>query len=282
MIASDRSQAEFKETYHEYINKRVSEYRIKKGVAYLNEHGEAMNKVTLSYGVPARFVAAIIGVETNYGTFTLKHSLFDVLVTLSYDSRRGARFRKEIFAALEILDNGEADLTQLKTSWAGALGVPQFMPSTYATFAVDYDGDGSKDIWSHGPDLWASVARYLNHYGWKVDQAWARKVLVPPQQRDLLSSRKNNIADVPKGCVRYKKHLQGWDLLSGWNAEGVRRMNGTELPRVEMPASMIVTNPDLSHAYLVYENFCALMRYNPSFKYALSVGVLADNLKLNQ
>lgn len=279
VISSDRSQAEFNETYEQYLSKRVSEYRIRKGRAYLEQYGEELEAVTASYGVPARVVVSILGVETNYGTFTLKHSMFDVLATLAYDKRRGARFRKEIFAALEILDKGHAQLDQLKSSWAGALGVPQFMPSTYLQFAQDYDGDGSKNIWQHGPDLWASVAKYLSHYGWDSERTWARKVMIPIQKRALLESDKKNIKPIPKACVRYKKHLHGWKSLSGWNEKGIRRLNKEPLPAVDIAASMIVTGPDQGLAYLVYENFCTLMRYNPSFKYALSVGALSDQLK---
>lgn len=279
VISSDRSQAEFKETYEEYLSKRVSEFRIRKGKAYLEEYGDAVEAVTATYGVPARVVVSIIGVETNYGTFTLKHSMFDVLSTLAYDKRRGARFRKEIFAALEILDKGHAELSQLKSSWAGALGVPQFMPSTYLQFAQDFDGDGTKNIWEHGPDLWASVAKYLSHYGWDNKKTWARKVIIPENGVESLESDKQNIMPVPKSCVRYKKHLQGWKSLSDWNEKGVRRLNRQSLPQVDIAASMIVTSPDESLAYLVYGNFCVLMRYNPSFKYALAVGVLSDKLK---
>lgn len=278
VISSDRSQAEFKETYEQYLSKRVSEYRINKGKQYILEHGQSVAKVTETYGVPARFVIAILGIETNYGTFTLKHSLFDVLATLAYDTRRGARFRSEIFAALKIIDNGEAELEQLSSSWAGALGVPQFMPSTYLQFAQDFDGDGTKNIWSHGPDLWASVAKYLNHYGWNGDQAWARKVLLPDNAASLAKNTEN-IVGIPKDCQRYKKHLTGWNNLPGWNRAGVRRLNKMDLPQVNMPASMIVTDEGAGYAYLVYENFCTLMRYNPSFKYALAVGALSDTFK---
>lgn len=279
IISADRSQAEFKESYAQYLSKRVSEYRIRKGREYLLEYGDQITEVTKRYGVPARFVVAIIGIETNYGTFTLKHSMFNVLATLAYDLRRGARFRKEIFAALKIIDRGEASLDQLRSSWAGALGVPQFMPSTYLQFAQDFDGDGTKNIWQHGPDLWASVANYLSHYGWNEDQAWARKVLVPVHKRDDLKLLEETIVDIPKDCLRYKKHLKVWDKLEGWNTQGIRRMNGTDLPDVDIAAAMILTDRSLSHAYLVYENFCTLMRYNPSFKYALAVGSLSDALK---
>lgn len=278
-VQADRAQPEFKESYQDYIHKRVSEWRIDKGQRYLQEHGAAMQEVSERYGVPARFIAAIIGVETNYGAFDLKHQAFDVLATLAFDARRGQRFRREIFAALVMLDKGYANKDFFKSSWAGALGIPQFMPSTYLDFAVDFDGDGQRNIWAHGPDLWASVANYLSRYGWDSSEAWARKVVVPSDKLQQYEGTQTNIADIPQRCVRYKKHLTGWRVLADWNEEGVRRMNGRDLPAVDLAASIIVTEPKYNHAYLVYGNFCSLMRYNPSFKYALSVGALADAIK---
>jgi len=134
-VQADRAQAEFKESYQDYIRKRVSDWRIDKGRQYLEQYGPAMLDITKAYGVPSNVIAAIIGVETNYGSFELKHEALNVLSTLAFDARRGARFRKEIFAVLRMLDKGFADKELLKSSWAGALGVPQFMPSTYLDFA---------------------------------------------------------------------------------------------------------------------------------------------------
>lgn len=279
VIAKDRKQAEFHETYEEYLSKRVSPWRINKGQTIAKKDGEDIDRVTRKYNVPGRFVLAILGVETNYGTIKLSYSAFDVLATLSFDSRRGERFRKEIFAAMEMLDKGLATQEQLKSSWAGALGQPQFMPSTYLQFAQDFDGDGKKDIWTNDSDLFASVAKYLQHYGWQENETWARKVVLPAGKAKQLEDDKVNHVALDKACVRYKKHLTGWKTLEQWNALGVRRLNMTELPNVNMAASLIVTDEKNGQGYLVYRNFCTLMRYNPSFKYALSVGGLSDQLK---
>lgn len=279
VIRSDRSQAEFKENYQEYISKRVSPWRIKQGQEYMALHRVELEKVAKHYGVQARFIVAIIGVETNYGTFKLPYPLFDVLSTLAYDARRGERFRKEIFASMEIIDKGFADTAQLRSSWAGALGFPQFMPLTYLDFAVDFDGDGRKNIWGHGVDLYASVAHYLKHYGWDQNEAWARKVKLPQKVLSGLLVDKSNMREPVKRCVRYKEHLYGWKPLGKWSELGVRRMNGKGLPQVDISAALIETHTQDHQGYLVYGNFCSLMRYNPSFKYALSVGALADALK---
>ncbi|WP_370978185.1 lytic transglycosylase domain-containing protein [Agaribacterium sp. ZY112] len=279
VIKSDRKQAEFTESYHDYIERRVGDVRVKQGQAYLKKNLAKIEPIAQRYGVPARFIVAIIGVETNYGSYKLSHDLFNVLSTLAYDKRRGARFRKEIFASLEMIETEQASFEQLKSSWAGALGVPQFMPSTYLQYAVDYNGDGKKDIWTEGPDLYASVANYLSSYGWDEKRSWARKVIVPPKKLVDFEEETQNYAEQALACKRYDKHLKGWRSLGQWDQEGITRMNGWSLPKVEVNASLIITNPELSHGYLVYNNFCVLMRYNPSFKYALSVGVLADRLK---
>ena len=280
VIASDRAQAEFKESYAEYLTKRVSKWRIEKGQALKDELYSSMEPVTQSFDVPSRVVLAILGIETNYGTFTLPHKALNVLATLAYDSRRGDRFRKEVFAVMEMVEKKYASSEQLTSSWAGALGEPQFMPSTYLQFAVDYDKDGRRNIWEKGPDLYASVANYLHHYGWNPRQTWARKVELPKGQiADLLADTENK-ASPPNACKRYHKHLKGWKNLVQWNDVGVRRMNGDDLPvRSDMAASLIVTDEDAGQGYLVYGNFCTIMRYNPSFKYALSVGTLSDYLK---
>ena len=278
-VRSDRSQAEFKETYQQYINKRVSQWRIKTGKEYLAQHGKAMSEVVDTYAVPAEIIAAIIGVETNYGTFTLSHDAFNALATLAFDPRRADRFRREIFDTLTILSKKYAQPEQLKSSWAGALGIPQFMPSSYLQFAVDFDKDGDKDIWSHGPDLWASVAHYLSYYGYSNTQKWARKVIVPAAVSNKIVADTHNISAAPKGCKRYKKHLKGWRSLADWNSAGIRRLNGQDLPLVDMVASFLLTDPEQNKGYIVYSNFCSIMRYNPSTKYALSVGALADAIR---
>lgn len=280
VIASDRAQAEFKESYAEYLAKRVSKWRIEKGQALKDELYSSMEPVTQSFDVPSRVVLAILGIETNYGTFKLPHKALNVLATLAYDSRRGDRFRKEVFAVMEMVEKRYASSDQLTSSWAGALGEPQFMPSTYLQFAVDYDKDGRRNIWEKGPDLYASVANYLQHYGWNPRQTWARKVELPKERISKLVADTENKATTPKACERYHKHLKGWKNLVQWNELGVRRMNGDDLPaRSDMAASLIVTDEDAGQGYLVYGNFCTIMRYNPSFKYALSVGTLSDYLK---
>lgn len=280
-VKADRAQPEFKESYQDYIDKRVGASRIKQGRAFIAEHSDLLDEVSAKYGVQKRFIVAILGVESNYGTYKLPHSALDAVVTLAFDPRRGDRFRTEVFAILSILDQNLANKEQLTSSWAGALGAPQFMPSTYLKFAIDYDGDGDKDIWSINGDLFASVANYLSHYGWHDEETWARKVKLPEGKIPELVADTENRVELDHGCKKYHEHLQGWRNLSEWNDVGIRRMNDIILPLREIPASLIVTHEDHHHGFLVYRNFCSIMRYNPSFKYALSVGILSDELKSN-
>jgi len=176
-VEADRSQAEFVFTYERYL-RRVSPRRIELGRRLLASQGTMIGEVAGRYGVQPRFIVAIIGLESDYGTYPIDEPLFDVLATLAFDERRSAQFRAELFAALEIVEKGYASPAQLKSSWAGALGVAQFTPSNVLKLAVDHDQDGRIDLWTVGPDVIASVANYLRDTGWRSDQlssASARK-----------------------------------------------------------------------------------------------------------
>ena len=273
-VVADRSQAEFVDTYEAYL-RRVSPQRIERGQALMTEHGEMIQRVAAEYGVQGRFVTAIIGLESNYGTYPISEPLFDVVATLAFDGRRGAQFRRELLAALEIVDKGYATPEQMKSSWAGALGVPQFNPTNVLAYAVDHDDDGRIDLWNVGPDVIGSVANYLSKMGWRNNQTWGREVLLPSggEQR-LAAPRSAGLA--PEGACRSYESLGAWRGLADWQTRGVRLADGGDLPRANLPAALIVGDPGDDRGYLVYRNFCSIMRYNPAFRYALSVGLLAD------
>jgi membrane-bound lytic murein transglycosylase B len=274
-VQADRSQAEFVETYETYLARRVTPQRIERGRAVLAEHGEMLRRVTADYGVQPRFVAAIIGLESNYGTFPIEEPLFDVLATLAFDGRRGAQFRAQLMAALEIVDKGYATPAELKSSWAGALGVPQFTPTNVLEIAVDHDKDGRIDLWTIGPDVIASVAHYLQRTGWRADQTWGRAVTLPAGgERSLAAAMRDGIAP-PRVCRNYES-LGAFRGLRDWQARGVRAGDGSDLPTRNLEAALIVGDEGDDRGWLVYRNFCSLMRYNPAFRYALSVGLLAD------
>jgi membrane-bound lytic murein transglycosylase B len=273
-VEADRSQSEFVDTY-EYYLRRVSPRRIERGRAFMAEHGEMFRRVAADYGVQPRFIAAIVGLESDYGTFPITEPLFDVIATLAFDGRRGAQFRAQLLAALEIVDKGYATASELKSSWAGALGVPQFTPTNLLEIAVDHDRDGRIDLWTVGPDVVASVANYLKRSGWRSDQTWGREVTLPPGGEETLVAPMSEGITPDEACRRYES-LGAFRRLADWQALGVRRSDGGGLPARNLPAALIVGDPGDHRGYLVYRNFCSIMRYNPAFRYALSVGLLAD------
>jgi len=274
VIQADRSQPEFVDTYERYL-RRVSPWRIENGQQLLHDENGMINAAASAHGVQPRFVLAILGVESNYGTFPIDQSLFSVVATLAYDGRRGSQFRNELFAAFEIVDKGYATADMMKSSWAGALGFPQFMPGSYLQLAVDQDGDGRRDLWSMGPDVIGSVANYLKATGWRDDQTWGRVVSLPPSGEQALPALQSEGLSPDAACRRYET-LGVWRTLSAWQELGVRRDDGTALPARNLPAALIIGDEGDDKGYLVYRNFCSLMRYNPSFKYALAIGLLSD------
>ena len=275
-VEQDRAQAEFVLTYERYL-RRVSPRRIEQGRRLMADKGAMINEVAAAYGVQPRFIVAIIGLESDYGTYPIREPLFDVLATLAYDDRRSAQFRAELFAALEIVDKRYATVEQMKSSWAGALGVPQFTPSNVLKLAVDHDKDGRIDLWSVGPDVIGSVANYLRDADWRGDQTWGREARLPAGGEATLPAAENGAEELPPDavCQRYQS-LRGWRGLEDWQTLGVRRVDGRDLPARNLPAALIVGDVGDDRGYLVYRNFCAIMRYNPAFRYAISVGLLAD------
>ncbi len=278
VIQRDRNQPEVKQTYARYLKSRVSEWRKTRGAQALVDNAPTLAAAAEKYGVQERFIAAIWGVETNYGTVPLTYSVFDAVATLAYDKRRGKRFRRELFAALQILDGGMTTFDKLKGSWAGAMGQPQFMPENYLKYAVDMDEDGERDIWENKADVQGSIANYLRSFGWRSDQTWGRKVRLPDGGEQSLVAAQEEGVQPDRQCRSFKS-MGAWRDLQDWQGLGVRRLDGTDLPSRSIPASLIIGDEGDGEGYLVYRNFCSIMRYNPSFKYALSVGLLSDAIQ---
>lgn len=260
VVELDRRQPEFTQTFWAYVNGRVSENRIRQGKRLLAEHKDLLRTIENKYGVQGRFLVAFWGLETNFGQFLGGFSVIDSLTTLAYDDRRSAFFRAELFDALGILEAGHIKRADMMGSWAGAMGQPQFMPSTFAGHAVDEDGDGRKDIWGTLPDVFGSAANYLSKLGWDNQYTWGREVLLPDQ------------IDLELVGLGQKKPLSDWQTL------GVRRMNGRDLPVAELEAALILPAGHKGPAFLVYGNFEAILSWNRSLLYAISVGHLADRL----
>lgn len=259
VIEHDQKQPEKTELLEEYVAARVSQKRIAEGRLMLRRYPTWLSRVERRYRVQRRFIVALWGIESNYGRHTGTYPVIPALVTLAYDRRRGEYFRKELLEALKILDAGHVSLSQMQGSWAGAMGPFQFMPSSYRHYAVDGDGDGRIDIWNSVPDALASAANYLARAGWEDDQTWGRPVKLTKKIDSALTGLENRLP------------------LSRWQAIGVRRSNGRALPGRNLQASLIIPDGPSGPAYLVYDNFRALRRWNRSNAFAVAVGTLADS-----
>lgn len=260
VLDRDRSQPESVQSLEAYVSARVNKERIAGGKKMLNRYPTWLGRVERKYGVQRRFIVALWGIETHYGEGTGGFPVIQSLVTLAYDERRGAYFRRELLDALRILDAGHIPLERMKGSWAGAMGQCQFMPSAFLRFAVDADGNGRIDLWNSIPDVLASTANYLAKAGWKDDQTWGRQVRLPKNFDYSLAG------------------LQTRRPLPRWQALGVRRKNGRALPRRPLEASLIVPDGPGGPAYLVYDNFRALLTWNRSNSFAVAIGTLSDKI----
>jgi membrane-bound lytic murein transglycosylase B len=272
VVERDRTQAELTLTLDQYLKRRLTTRVVRTAREMASAHRAELERTAGTYGVPPAVIVAIWGLESNFGRFQGVRPVVASLATLAYDGRRQALFRDEIFAALRILDSGEVEPDALRGSWAGAMGQPQFMPSSYLTWAVDADADGHRDIWTSLPDIFASMANYLNAHGWTKDQRWGREVRVGDNAAARIA------AAVPMrlagGCQAARDMTEARPL-SEWRALGVTQKNGAALPQADLPASLVRVD---THRFLVYGNYEALLAYNCAHTYALSVAFLADRL----
>ena len=260
VIELDRRQPEFTQTFWRYLDARVTEGRIERGRMLLELHAELLGSIEKQYGVQPRFLVAFWGLETNFGDYLGSFPVIGSLATLAHDPRRSDFFRSELLAALSILDGRHITASEMLGSWAGAMGQPQFMPSTFVRFAVDADGDGRRDIWHSLPDVFASAANFLSESGWQGDKTWGREVRLPPGFNLGLTG------------LEVEKNLAAWQAL------GIRKVNGDDLPRVNMKASLILPAGHAGPAFLVYNNYRTTLQWNRSDLYAIAVGHLADRI----
>ncbi len=258
VIERDRRQIEHRVTYREYKQRVLSSERIKRGRELLRQHRSLLDRVAADYGVQPRFIVALWGIESSYGSYDGDFPVIGALATLAFEGRRAKFFRRELLNALKIVDKGDIDVEEMTGSWAGAMGQSQFMPSSFLTYAVDYDGDGRRDIWTSLPDVFASIANYLAKAGWDDRYTWGREVRAPARLNGEVVG------------LAMRKPLPEWQKL------GVRRADGSDLPLVALDASLLRTDDGQGPDYLVYGNFRVLMVWNRSTYFALTVGQLAD------
>lgn len=259
VIELDRNQPEVRLDFWTYLNRIVSEERIKRGRRLLAENRALLKDVVARHGVPAPILIAVWGIESDFGRNQGGFPVIRSLVTLAYDDRRPALFRGELIQALKILDEGHIDLKDMEGSWAGAMGQVQFMPSTFVKFAEDGDGDGRLDIWESTADALDSAANYMSTE-WRPGYIWGRQVRLP-------SDFDRNLAG-----------LNTMKPLEEWKALGVRRINGAGLPNEDIQGSIVLPADGLEPAFLVYQNYRALLRWNRSNFFAIAAGHLADRI----
>ncbi len=258
VVELDRKQPEFTMTLDRYLKNVVSQTRIDRGRVLLARHGDEIQAIADRHGVQARYLVALWGIETNFGSNTGGFLVIPALATLAYEGRRAAFFRKQLLDALEILDQQNMQVAEMKGSWAGAMGQVQFMPSTYKAYAHDGDGDGDKDIWDDRVDALSSAANYLSSLGWNAGQTWGRPVTLPAGFDTGLAERK-----VVKG-------------LNEWQALGVRRADGSDLPSPDLPSRILLPAGPTGPAYVVYPNFDRILNWNRSNFFGIAVGTLSD------
>ncbi|WP_081647611.1 lytic murein transglycosylase [Pseudorhodobacter ferrugineus] len=261
VIRRDRNQAEFTKTIWDYLDTAVSDDRVSNGMAALRKQAATLQKIEDTYGVDKEVVTAIWGLESAYGTFRGSVRTVQSLATLAYDGRRSAFFEGELLAALKILQAGDTVAANLQGSWAGAMGHTQFMPSSFLAYAVDFDGDGKRNIWGDDPtDALASTAAYLAGYGWTKGAPWGLEITLPAG------------FDYDQTSERVKKPV------ANWQAMGVRGADGADLPD-HGPASVLLPGGARGASFLIFSNFQVIERYNTADAYVIAVGHLADLLK---
>lgn len=276
VIELDRRQPEFTLTFDQYVSRIVTPTRIAAARAHYKENEALLDAVAKRYGVQPRFIVALWSMETNFGRSTGGFSVIASLATLAYDGRRSAYFRGELLKALQILDREHIAPATMKGSWAGAMGQNQFMPSTFLDFAVDWDGDGKRDIWHSKGDVFASAANFLKQSGWRNDETWGRRVRLPRNFASKLPALTR-----PPSALRCRalSKLTADKPLAEWQAMGVRRADGGDLPhRSDIKGALALPEGPDGPALLVYGNFLATLKWNCSISFAAAVGSLADEI----
>ena len=260
VIQIDRRQKEYSLSFTNYINNSISISRIQIGKMKIRENAGILQRIESKYGIPPEILVSLWGLESNFGSFTGKFSTVNTLATLAYEGRRRDFFTNELLCALAVLDSGSITVQEMTGSWAGAMGQPQFMPSTFQYYAIDGNGDGKKDIWQSTSDVLASAANYLSEAGWKKGEKWGTEVVLPEH------------------FDPYQAKLSLEKTVEEWGALGVRNSDGTELQGTALNGSILLPAGRFGPAFLVFHNFRVIREWNKSMNYALTAGHLADRI----
>lgn len=260
VIRADRNQPEFVQSFDQYLGVRVTADRVAAGRSLYAEYRDLLDALAVGYGVPGQYLVAFWGLESNFGRVLGNIPVFDSLTTLACDRRRSTYFTDELIHAMTIVERGDAEPGEMIGSWAGAMGQTQFMPSVYLEHAVDGDGDGRANLWRSAPDALSSAARYLSSMGWESGYRWGREVVLPDGFDYSLAGR-----DRPRP-------------LAEWRELGLETVAGDPVAAVSIDAALLVPAGADGPAFLIYDNFDVIMRWNRSEFFALSIGHLADRI----
>jgi membrane-bound lytic murein transglycosylase B len=257
VIDADRKQPEFTLTWARYKSFTMSAKRIERGRAAVAANRALLTRVSERYRVDPGVITGIWGLESNFGTDTGSYNVVEALATLAWEGRRASFFRSQLISALKIIEHGDVAPANMLGSYAGAMGQPQFMPDSYLRMAVDFDGTGKRDIWTSTGDVLGSIANYLARSGWVYDAPWGQPIILP--------------AGFDSATGRDQRRS-----LGEWQRLGIRRADGSTFSRLDPQGAVIQPDGPGTEAYMVYGNFGAIRRYNPSDFYALAVGSLGD------
>jgi membrane-bound lytic murein transglycosylase B len=260
VVELDQRQPERKLTFGEYLAKVVTQQRLEDARQRLVDNLQLLQRVRQRFNVQPRFVVALWGVESDFGKTMGDYFVPASLATLAFDGRRGAMFRSELIAALKILDQGNVRPDAMLGSWAGAMGQCQFMPTTYLSYAVDFDGDGRRDIWNDRADVLGSIANYISRLGWRGNESWGRQVVLPGNFDERLAGLDNRRS------------------VAEWSRLGVRAAGSVPLSGHEPDAALVLPDGPGGTALLVYDNFRVIKKWNNSTYFAAAVGYIADSI----
>ena len=260
IVNIDRGQRVFTQTFLEFSDRMAAAYRIQRGAALIKSDAAVFAKIDQQFGVPAPVIVSFWALESDFGANMGNYRTLSALASLAYDCRRADRFRAQLFDALRLIQRGDLRPAEMVGSWAGELGQTQMMPSEYYQYAVDYDGDGARNLLRSAPDVLASTANYLVGLGWRRGEPWLTEVRVPatmpwPQ------------ADLDIKLPRAK-----------WAAYGVMLANGSSLPADELPASLLLPMGRFGPAFLAYDNFRVYLQWNNALVYSTTAAYLATRI----
>jgi len=261
VVKHDRNQAEFVSTFADYYQARVTDWRIQQGRKLLQKYDIFLAKLTEKYGIPAPYLVSFWGMETNFGNYKGNISTLGALLTLACDQRRSEYFSRELINALKLIEREGLDSSKMVGSWAGAMGHTQFMPTTYLNYAVDGDGDGKINLWESDFDALASAANFLARLGWTKELRWGREVTLQPHFNfEYLGASQ-------KQPLHY------------WREQGVTDRWGNLIANADVSGALLLPMGAEGPAFLVYDNFKIIKRWNNSDSYALAVALLADQIR---